>query len=263
MLANFTADEQARIDDHLLLHAIFEEDDGNLWLGDPIIRSRLASTVQSANPGAVVFDPLANLAAEDPSKPAGMKDTIRIVSDILRRSAPRAARVLVHHARPGRQNILGGVGFDSTAYASGGKALVASARCQINVMPGSEENPAKLVVSCGKVNNCEPFKTRGVIFNDQTFAFAEDESFDLAQWRAEVEGKAHAGAQARIEDVVSAMRETFTSSAELRAAIMKDCDVSRSTAKRAITRALNAEAIKRETHGVYILGKNAERYMSI
>jgi len=69
MLANFTAAEQARVDDHLLLHAIVEEDDGNLWLGDPMIRSRLVATVQSANPAAVIFDPLANLAPKTPANP--------------------------------------------------------------------------------------------------------------------------------------------------------------------------------------------------
>jgi len=260
MLANFTAAEQARVDDHLLLHAIVEEDDGNLWLGDPMIRSRLVATLQSANPSAVIFDPLANLAPEDPSKPAGMKDTIRLVSDILRRSAPRAARILVHHARPGRQNILGGVGFDSSAYASGGKALVASARCQINVMPGSEEDPAKLVVSCGKINNCEPFGTRGVIFNQTTFAFSVDETFDLDQWRADVEGKSKT-AHCTTKDVVLAVNQGWRKTADLAERLAETTSAKQRTIERAISRAVKANAIMTEAHGLYMLGPKSRYYL--
>jgi hypothetical protein len=260
MIANFTADERARLDDHLLLHAIVEEDDGNLWLGDPIIRSRLVATVQSANPGAVIFDPLANLAPEDPSKPAGMKDTIRLVSDILRRSAPRAARILVHHARPGRQNILGGVGFDSSAYASGGKSLVASARCQINVMPGSEEDPSKLVVSCGKINNCEPFKTRGVIFNGDTFTFSVDETFDLDQWRADVEGKTRTSS-CTTREVVLAVNQGWRKTADLAERLAETTSAKQRTIERAISRAVKANAIMTESHGVYMLGPKSRYYL--
>jgi len=43
-------------------------------------------------------------------------------------------------------------------------------------------------------------------------------------------------------------------------AIMRDCDVSLATAKRAIKRAVEAKAISLETRGVYMLARNAERY---
>jgi hypothetical protein len=261
MMDNFTIEERDFIDQRLLLHAIVEDDDGDLWLGDAVTVARIKETIRSATPDVVVADPLSNMAPEDPSKPEGMKRTVRIFADIVRQTAPKAARILIHHAKPGRQNILGGVGFDASAYGSGGKGLVASARCQINIMPGAEEDSNHLVIACGKVNNCPPFATRGVILDGERFSYAVNEDFDLKEWKAHVEGKARAGhAFCTISDIVSVIYDGKRSTSDLVSTLMADCSVSKSTVERTLGKAVDAGAVMTETRGLYMLGPKANRY---
>ena len=84
-----------------------------------------------------------------------MKETIRLMFGIIRRAAPTAALLASHHARTGRLNIAQGVGYDAANFASGGKTLLAAARCQMNLMPASEKDSTRLVLNCAKANNCD------------------------------------------------------------------------------------------------------------
>src|SRR5262249_36854640 len=119
ILANLTDAERVRVDEFLRLQAIVSIDDTDLNLGDATTHARIMATIESVSPGAIVADPLSNFAPGDISKPGDMKEAIRLFASTVRRPAPLAALVILHHARPGRQNIAQGVGWDAGNFGSG------------------------------------------------------------------------------------------------------------------------------------------------
>lgn len=130
VFSTLTPKESARVDEFLRLPALVEMDDCDVWLGDPVTQARIAATLETEKPGAIVADPLANFAPGDISKPGKMKEAIRTLLGIIRPVTPKAAVMLLHHAWTGCQNITQGIGWDAANFASGGKALFAAARCQ-------------------------------------------------------------------------------------------------------------------------------------
>ena len=154
-------EERVKVNKFLRLQAVLGLEDADMNLGDATTQARLAQTIQEQAPGAVVADPLVNFAPGDISKPGEMKEALRLLVGTIRRAAPSAALLLLHHARTGRQNIAQGVGYDAANFASGGKTLFAAARCQMNLMPASEEDDTRLLLSCAKANNCQKFAAAG------------------------------------------------------------------------------------------------------
>jgi hypothetical protein len=178
MLSTLSEDEKARVDELLRLPAALTMEDCEVWLGDLTTEARIKLTLETESPGVVVADPLGNFAPGDISKPGDMKEAVRRLSNLVRRAAPEAALLLLHHARTGRANIAQGVGYDAANFAIGGKALFSSARCQMNLMPGSADDDTKLVLNCAKSNNCERFPVRGIRFDAATSIYAVDPDFD-------------------------------------------------------------------------------------
>lgn len=262
ILGNFNSDERERIDQLLRIQAICDGDDADLNLGDPITRARVAATVAQEAPGGVIFDPLGNFAPDDISKPHHMKEAVRLIMSTVRKGAPDAARVLLHHSRTGRTNIIQGVGWDAANYATGGKTLYASARCQINLMPGSKDDDTRLVMSCGKANNCERFVTRGLIFNPENFTYNLDSDFDVDAWTADVEGRARSGQSlCTLQDLVSAVADGYRKTKDLVEHLMEVCAVSKRTVQRLIKEGVEKGAIKALTRGSYVLGPKAAKYL--
>jgi hypothetical protein len=262
ILANLTDAERSRVDEFLRLQAILGIDDTDLNLGDATTQARIIATIESVSPGGIVADPLSNFAPGDISKPGDMKEAIRLFASTVRPPAPLAALVILHHARPGRQNIAQGVGWDSGNFGSGGKSLFAAARCQINLMPGKSDDDTRLVMSCGKSNNCQKFETRGLIFDPQTFTYTVDPDFDVDTWLADVEGRARSGQSlCTVVEVVSAVRDGYSKTKDLVEHLTEACATSKSTVERVIRKAVAWEAIKPLTRGIFTLGRKSAKYL--
>ncbi|MBI2928377.1 MAG: AAA family ATPase [Verrucomicrobia bacterium] len=262
MFSTLTTEEIARVDELLRLPALLDLDDCDVWLGDPTTGARIAATVAQEVPGVIVADPLANFAPGDIAKPGEMKEAIRLLLSIIRRVAPKAAVLLLHHARTGRQNIAQGIGWDAGNFGLGGKALFSAARCQLNLMPGKADDDTRLVLHCAKANNCQRFETRGLIFAPQSFTYTVDSDFDAAAWQAEVEGRARSGnSLCTVADVVAAVRDGYTSTKQLVAHLQDAYATSKRSAERLISRAVDAKAITQLTRGRYTLGRKAERLL--
>jgi hypothetical protein len=262
MLSTLTTEQIARVEEFLRLPALIEVDDYDVWLGDPLTQARVAKTIETEKPGAIVADPFSNFAPDDISKPGPMKEAIRLVLAITRRTAPNAAVELLHHARTGRQSIAQGVGWDAGNFAFGGKALFASSRCQMNVMPGKADDDTRLVLSCAKSNNCRKFQTRGLIFDQETCTYSVDPDFDPDAWLADVEGRARSGQSlCTVVEVTSAVRDGYTATKDLVAHLTEACATSKSTVERLIRRAVENEAIKPITRGKFMLAQKSARYL--
>lgn len=260
--AGQNTEDIARVDEFLRLPALIDFDDCDVWLGDPATQARVALTVEQEAPGVIVADPLANFAPGDIAKPGEMKEAIRTLLGIIRRVAPKAAVLLLHHARTGRQNIAQGVGWDAGNFGLGGKALFSAARCQLNLMPGKADNDSHLVLSCAKANNCQRFEVRGLRFDPVNFSYALDAEFDADAWRADVEGKARAGQSlCTVAAVTSAVRDGYTSTKDLVAHLSEACAASKRSVERVISRSVDCAAIKPLTRGKFILGRKSARFL--
>jgi hypothetical protein len=260
MFSTLTPKEIARVEEFLRLLALLDMEDYDLWLGDLTTQARIAATIEQEQPGAIVADPLANFAPSDISKPGEMKEAIRTLLRIIRHPAPKATVFALHHARTGRLNIAQGIGWDAGNFASGGKALFAAARCQMNLMPGKADDDTRLVLNCAKANNCKRFEPRGLIFDPQTFTYAVDPNFDPAAWLADVEGHARSGQSlCTVADVVSAVRDGYTATKPLVEHLSDTYAASKRTVERLISKTLKSEGIQQLKRGRYALGRKAEK----
>jgi hypothetical protein len=263
MLPNFTIGEREKIEECLRIQAILDIEDTDLNLADLEANARIRQTVEREAPGGVVIDPLANFAPAGISKPDEMKAVVRMLTATIGRAAPRAARLALHHARTGRQNIIQGHGYDAGNFGSGGKALFATARCQMNLMPGSAEDDTRLVLSCAKSNNCKRFETRGIVFDPATFAYRLDTEFDVEAWKADVEGKARSGySLCTLRDVVEAVQDGHTTTKGLVEHIREAYQCSKRSVERLISKAVEYEGIKQIARGRYTTGRKAERLLN-
>jgi hypothetical protein len=262
MFSTLEKEEIDRVEGYLRLPALVELEDSNVWLGDPSTCTKLAATIEKEQPGAIVADPFGNFAPGDIAKPGDMRDAIRVLFGILRRSAPKAAWLLLHHARTGRLNIAQGIGWDAANFGLGGKALFSAARCQMNLMPGHADDDTKLVLHCAKANNCPRFETRGIIFNPDTFTYSVDPEFDLDAWLADVEGRSRSGQSlATVPDVVEAVRDGYVKTKPLVEHLMDAFAAEKRTVERLIAKAEKFEGIKRLSRGHYVLGRKAEKLL--
>ncbi len=263
ILPNFSNAEREKIEELLRVQAIIDIFDTDLNLGDPEVKARVHLTITQEAPGGIVLDPLVNFAPGDISKPGEMKEAIRLLASTVRRAAPTAANVLLHHARTGRLNIAQGVGYDAGNFGSGGKALFAAARCQINLMPGSADDDTRLVMSCAKANNCKKFETRGLIFDPLKFTYTVDPDFDPDAWLADVEGRARSGnCLCTLADVVAAVQEGYVATKDLSAHIQEAFATSKRSAERLISKAVRYEGIKQLARGRYTTGRKAEKFLN-
>jgi hypothetical protein len=262
ILSGLTEDERSRVDELLRLQAVEDVEDMDLNLGDLVTRARVKLTIEQWAPGGLILDPLGDFAPGDISKPGEMREAIRLLLSIVRAAAPKAANLLLHHARPGRSNILQSVGYDAANFGTGGKALFASARCVMNLAPGAADDDTRLLLHCAKANNCQRFETRGLIFDPKTFGYAVDPDFNLEVWQAGVEGKARSGGSlCAVVDVVAAVRDGYSTTKTLIEHLMDVFQASKRSAERLINKAVDCQGIKKFTRGKYMLGPKAERLL--
>lgn len=210
MLAPLSIDERNRVEAHMRVLALTATESGDLNLGDLGNVARLAATLDETNPGIVVLDPFASVVAGDENKAQDVAGTLLTLTTLLRRHAPDAAALLIHHARTGAANVAqAGDGFNAGNFGRGSKALYSRVRCELQLAPADREDPNRLVLACGKSNNGQKFETRGVIFNPETFAYEVDPSFDVDAWRSDVAGKRR-DQSVTILDVVEAVKERYS-----------------------------------------------------
>jgi len=200
MLQPLSESERRLIDSHLRILALTrcETVDLNLSNGEAV--ARIGATLRSEKPEVIIFDPFADMVCGDENKTNDLVSTLRLLSSLHQANAPHAAVLLIHHARTGKANVSeAGDAFSSGNFGRGSKALYSRVRCEIQLAPGDRDDPCKLLLACGKANNCEKFTTRGLLFDKESFGYALDPDFDLDSWRAAVAGKDGGGTISPIE----------------------------------------------------------------
>ena len=203
MFAVLTKGQQAEVERHLKILALTPDEDGNVNLGDRESVERLALTLQQEKPGVIVLDPFADTVDGDENLAVDVVRSLRVLRSQLRKNAPEAAAIIVHHSRTGNLNIAqAGDNYQGGNFGRGSKALFSRVRCELQLAPGDRKDPDRLVLCCGKANDCKRFEPRGITFDEKMFIYQADPQFDIEAWRSDVLGKRN-DAIVSITDVVA------------------------------------------------------------
>jgi hypothetical protein len=254
ILGSFSPPERELIEENLRLHVLETIEDCRLDLSDERTRTRLRATIEEHQPGAVILDPFSNFVEGDENQAKDQRATLNDIYRIVQGVVLDCAIVILHHARTGAGNIAQGVGnYTAGNYMRGSKALLGDVRCAINLMPGDNEDFTKLVISCGKANDCEAFATRGLVFNPENFRYDVDPDFNLEDWINDVEGK-RGNKACSIADVVEAVRAGKHKRKEIVEHVNDLTGASESTIRRRIKDACEADKIQpTQPRGCYTL----------
>ena len=205
MFAVLTKGQQVKVERHLKILALTPDEDGNVNLGDRESVERLALTLQQEKPGVIVLDPFADAVDGDENLAVDVVRSLRVLKSQLRKNAPEAAAIIVHHSRTGNLNIAqAGDNYQGGNFGRGSKALFSRVRCELQLAPGDRKDPNRLVLCCGKANDCKKFEPRGITFDEKMFIYQADPQFDIEAWRSDVLGKRN-DAIVSITDVVAAV----------------------------------------------------------
>jgi len=185
--------------------------DADRWVSfaDPVAVARLTQGVRDFGPDVVVFDPLIDFFGGDSENDSiQMRGCFSTACRIARAGNPDVAILIVHHSRTGKAAAGAAIGWDRGAFARGSKSLHASVRSALNIAPGAGDDPASLVVACGKSNDARPFDPFAVRLDDASMTYKPDKDFDLETWRDEVGQSGRRGPKAiTSREVVAALQD--------------------------------------------------------
>jgi RecA-family ATPase len=174
MTKDMTIPEMETLEKYLLIHAILNDTDGHLDLGDLVARKRVAEAVQDWKPDIVVGDPLTAFGTGDLNSDQDMLRTARDFGRVVREGDPRRIPFLVHHARTGKEAKAGVAGADRSSYARNSKALYGWTRAQFNMAPVNKDNNDRLLFASGKCNNAPEFAKFIIELDPAIMFYAQD-----------------------------------------------------------------------------------------
>jgi hypothetical protein len=250
-LREWAGDQWPAVNERLLIHTLETDVDGFLTLDNPDTVKRIAEVIEAHRPDLVAFDSLYNLAGGDLNADTDMRDVLTTIMRLARQGNPRRAVVVLHHSLTGKGGAARATGYERASFGRNSKVLHSWTRAQINLAPGSPDDPALLVVACGKCSNGREFAPFAIRLDPQSMVYAVDPEFDLKAWEVEVGGRRES-ADLMTPDRVRELCRAPMSKAELSKAIIDDCGCVRGSSYRHILRAEKARAIKfnrdRETY---------------
>jgi hypothetical protein len=162
--------------------------DGDKLLDGDALADVAEKVREMGDVAGVVFDPLSDFTppGESLNDDKIMKQLCVRLRDGIKRVAPGAFVLIVHHARGGREAVGKAVDiFEAGEVGRNSKMLAATCRCVLNLVPYNESGG--VVAAVGKCNDArrpEPFamlKTEA--------GYERDLDFDLEAWAEEVTSK--------------------------------------------------------------------------
>ena len=204
------AEHWPQVNAGLIIHTLESDLDGFLSVSSPKSQLAIKSAVESCKPDVVVFDSLYNFGAGNLNSDEDMAETLLTLSRLAKAGDPRRAIVILHHAGTGKAGAARAVGFDRSSFGRNSKVLHSWTRGQINIAPGSPDDDAVFVLTCGKCSNGKEFPMFAIRLDPDTMIYALDETFDLSAWQSEVTGKRTEQdlSPARVAEIVAELCKT-------------------------------------------------------
>ena len=256
MLADFSEEEIAAIDDGVFIHTLETPEDSFVSLTLPENEARIAARIQEINPTGVIYDVLRDFGIGDLNKDEGMTATLSAIGRITRQGDVQRIPVISHHALTGKSGAAKATGFDRGSFGRNSKVLLGWARAQINLAPYEADNNDVLVVASGKANNAEEFSPFGIRLTPETMMYERDNSVDLDSWRERI-GADSGGSIATISDVVKIVEAgglKGVAKAKIKSALMGEKAISKASAYRVIDKAETKKAIvRRKDDDLYVV----------
>ena len=162
----------------LVIRTLDKYGDGFLNLDDPEKRRRVEELVKKTAADVLVFDPLSAFAKGSINSDSTIRAACKAFTEISRGGNPDCSIIVVHHALTGKAGAKKATGMDRSSFGKGSKELHSWARGQINVAPRSEDDPRKLIISCGKNSDGAEFAPFGVRLNTTTMIYELDPDFE-------------------------------------------------------------------------------------
>ena len=206
MCSVYQGEQRDRVLDGIHFHVLKEDDDADILLREDNL-GRWKAMLEEVAPTVVVADPFGDLHPGDINKPAEVRATVRAFTRLCRSVDKDMAMVIIHHARAGRNNIAGAVGWDQGAFSLGAKDITTMARVQLNVTFTDPEDWGKVMVSLGKANDTERIEPIGLCLNRETMRYEVDMDFDLDEWKADLDGKRSPGTKLSVTELVQHIKE--------------------------------------------------------
>jgi hypothetical protein len=241
------AEHWPQVNAGLKIHTLESDLDGFLSVSSPKAQLAIKAAVESCKPDIVVFDSLYNFGTGNLNSDEDMVETLLTLSRLAKTGNPQRAIVILHHAGTGKAGAAKAIGFDRPSFGRNSKVLHSWTRGQINIAPGSPDDAAVFLVTCGKCSNGKEFAPFAVRLNPDTMIYDVDTDFNLSEWQSNVNGKRTEQdlSPARVAEIVAELCKA--SGAPKKPAIVKalrdETGCATSGAYKAIDRAERAKAI--------------------
>lgn len=244
-------EDYARVRTSLVFHTVEKEHDSFLNLDNHDSANLTAACINEVGADVVAFDPLNAFSIGNTNTDTAMRATCNAMQSLARRGNPDAAVIILHHAHAGAEGARKALGFNRGLYGRNSKALHAWTRGQINIAPASEEDASRLVIGCGKNSDGPDFPPFGIALNPATMIYEVDESFSLAEWKAELAGgSAVPSHKPTPENIAVIVENVPLTRKDFVREIMEEYGCSQPTAYRAIAGA-EGKTIKRDARKEY------------
>lgn len=261
MCSVYKGEQLEAVLDGIHFHILKEDDDADILLREDNL-GRWKAMLEEVAPTVVVADPFGDLHPGDINKPAEVRATVRAFMRLCRSVDKEMAMVIIHHARAGRNNIAGAVGWDQGAFSLGAKDITTMARVQINVTFTDPEDWGKVMVSLGKANDTERIEPIGLCLNRETMRYEVDMDFDLDEWKADLDGKRSAGTKVTVSMVLDHIHQKGgpepRKKREWEASVADIFGVKDRTIRKKITDAIKHGYLREKSNGEY---RVTDRYL--
>ena len=227
--------------DHVVIHTLETESDGFFTITNADVQRRLKEALEQYKPDGVLIDAVYNVSTGDLNKDTDMMSTLSAVSRVMRHRNPLRSIMACHHSITGKAGAVKATGWDRASFARNSKVIHSWTRAQLNVSAGSDDG-SKLVISCGKANNCEEWKPFACeLHNDMMYW--PDENFDFESWEQEISGKEE-GPKCSERDLISLVRGRSMDKPQLVKALRDEFGIARGYAYKLIGKSEKGGAIR-------------------
>lgn len=255
---SFTPEQQAEASNHIeWYNPDNDPDSSGGFIDTPESFRRLCQVVKDFRPDVIVLDTLASVCLTlELNSDADMRTACAQVKLLMAHGSPGCRALIIHHAKPGKDQAAATFdAFSSGSFGRNSKVLANMARAEILVTVSDSENPERLALQSGKLNNGKKFDPIGIIYHQGTYI--ADQDFDAGTFKDDVNGQ-RSGNSCSQKDIILAIRSNNLTRQAIQSAVRDATGASPSTIDRRIRQAKSAGFITSSVLGSFLLTDKAK-----